>query len=568
MNKLLWLGVLLIMVLTCGCGFDGTLTRHNDFVPLTSITISSQTSTIAANTSTKLTAIGNYSGQFTRDISDLVTWSSGTPAVAQFTTTGSPSRVTGVAPGSSVVTATVGTVTATYTVTVSSATISSVAITPATPTVPSGLTSQLAATGTFSDGTTQDVTLEAAWTSGTPSVATVSNGTSSKGLVTGVAVGTAAISATFDGISGSTTVTVSAATLKSIAITPANPSILSLSPGVFTAIGTYTDGSTADITSRVSWASSNTLVATVATGGTAATLKAGTVTISAALSGITGVTDLKVTGGNLTAITITPANGTMVKDTVSRIIAIGTFSTGAQRDITGAVSWSTDNVSLATVTAAGGNLAWLNALAVTPTSSPTVITAGTSSLTATTKLTVTAPVLQSVTLSSRSLAVTAGTGSRLTLTATFSTGTTQDVTSSASWSSGTPAVAEVGNSGLVKGRVNGVASGSSTVTATYGGISDTGTVTVTSRTIKSLVISGPSSITTGNKGACTATATYTDNTSAVVTEYANWSVDSTNVAIMADSTNQKGEVVAVSSGSTVISATFAGITAKFDLAVP
>ena len=56
------------------------------------------------------------------------------------------------------------------TLTTASAALSSIAVTPANPTIAKGLTQQFTATGTFSDGTTQDLTSPVTWASATPSV--------------------------------------------------------------------------------------------------------------------------------------------------------------------------------------------------------------------------------------------------------------------------------------------------------------------------------------------------------------------------------------------------------------
>ncbi len=76
--------------------------------------------------------------------------------------------------------------------------------------------------------------------------------------------------------------------LTSIAVTPNPPP--SLSKGhtqQFKAIGTYSDGATADITSRVAWTSDNTAAATIDNTGLAAGVEAGIANITAALAGIT-----------------------------------------------------------------------------------------------------------------------------------------------------------------------------------------------------------------------------------------------------------------------------------------
>lgn len=52
-------------------------------------------------------------------------------------------------------------------------------------------------------------------------------------------------------------------TLSSVALNPVNVSVSVGHTTNFTAIGTYTDGTTANITSRVTWTTDNTNVATI-----------------------------------------------------------------------------------------------------------------------------------------------------------------------------------------------------------------------------------------------------------------------------------------------------------------
>ena len=82
--------------------------------------------------------------------------------------------------------------------------LASIAITPGKPTIGQGKTTQLTATGTYSDATTRDLTTQVVWTSLTPTEVTVN----ATGLATGVNFGTATITASLSGISGSAAVTV------------------------------------------------------------------------------------------------------------------------------------------------------------------------------------------------------------------------------------------------------------------------------------------------------------------------------------------------------------------------
>jgi hypothetical protein len=119
-----------------------------------------------------------------------------------------------------------------------------------TPTVTAGQTTQLLATAHFSDGSSQDVTPIAAWTSGAQPTATVSGG-----LVTGVSAGSAAIAASYSGQSGQLVVTVTAApAAKQLVGLEVNADVdlshVALGDLVqLHVFGVYSDGSKEDVTS-------------------------------------------------------------------------------------------------------------------------------------------------------------------------------------------------------------------------------------------------------------------------------------------------------------------------------
>jgi hypothetical protein len=130
-------------------------------------------------------------------------------------------------------------------------------------------------------------------------------------LATAVGTGTSSISASLNGITGSTVLTVTAATLQSIAVTPVNPSIAKGTTQQFAATGTYTDNSTQVLTGSVTWASATTSVATITAAGLATGVGLGTSTISATLGGISGSTVLTVVSAGTATVTVsTPSPST------------------------------------------------------------------------------------------------------------------------------------------------------------------------------------------------------------------------------------------------------------------
>src|SRR5262249_54230956 len=96
-----------------------------------------------------------------------------------------------------------------------------------------------------------------------------------------------------------------AATLTSIAVTPANPTVTVGGTQQFTATGTYSDASMQDLTSQVTWASSNTAAATITAAGLATAVSQGAATISARLGEVVGSTTLTVLPPGGLAITTT-----------------------------------------------------------------------------------------------------------------------------------------------------------------------------------------------------------------------------------------------------------------------
>src|SRR5207248_463116 len=117
----------------------------------------------------------------------------------------------------------------------------------------------------YSDGTTQDITSTVAWSSSDTTVATISNQNFQWGQASAVGPGNATITALdpTTGLSGTATLTVTNATLVSLSITPPNPNAIQNVPLQLFATGTFSDGTTIDVTQSVTWTSANTSIATV-----------------------------------------------------------------------------------------------------------------------------------------------------------------------------------------------------------------------------------------------------------------------------------------------------------------
>jgi 6-phosphogluconolactonase (cycloisomerase 2 family) len=243
-----------------GGGGDGGGGSPPPAATLSSIAVTASSMTVAAGLTQQFAAMGTYSDSSKKDITSTVTWTSSATATATISSAG---LATGVAAGTSTISAALSGVTgqATLTVTAPGApTLTAIAVTPSSTTVAAGLTQQFTAMGTYSDSTQHDITSTVTWDSTVKSSATISTA----GLATALAAGTStSITATLSGITGQTTLTVSPPNLTGIVISPNKPVVAVNKTVQFSAIATYSDGSTQDVTSSVTWSSTVTEVATI-----------------------------------------------------------------------------------------------------------------------------------------------------------------------------------------------------------------------------------------------------------------------------------------------------------------
>ena len=173
---------------------------------------------------------------------------------------------------------------------VSQSTVTSLSLSPTNPTMEVGGTTQFVATGTTAGGTSLDVTSGTTWSSSDPSVATLS----SDGLATALAAGVTTLSAKYEDGSTQTLITVSSATLSAITLSPIGASISIGGTQQYTATGSFSDGSSRDVTGSVTWSSSYTNVATISTGGLATGVGSGSTVITATSGAISALTTLTV----------------------------------------------------------------------------------------------------------------------------------------------------------------------------------------------------------------------------------------------------------------------------------
>jgi uncharacterized protein YjdB len=427
-------------------------------------------------------------------------------------------------------------------------TLTSIQITAAQASVAAGLTDQLTATGQYSDGTSQDLTATAVWTSSATNVATVS-----AGVVTTLTQGTAKITGTVSGVTGSATVTVGAPIVKTLVVSSTSQSIAPGTTAQFTATATMSDNSTQNVTGSVTWSSSNSLVASInvnGASGLAMGLTAGssmiTATVTDALGTVSSSATLTVSNATLTSINVTPVSETIPLGTVQQFTATGTFSNNSTQDISGTVVWSTSPTSVASITTGG--------LATAKDVGTFTVTATSGAISGTASATVNAADLVSIAVLPANPVIAETTTQQFSATGTFTDGSTHNLTTDVMWTSSDTTDAPIGGaSGLAKGMAP-VAS--ATIKATLGTISGTTTLEVTNATIVSMSVSPTGrTIAPGTELAFTATGTFSDSSTQVLTTEATWTSSNTAVATV----GAGGVATAVGPGTTNIGAAFGGV---------
>jgi uncharacterized protein YjdB len=368
------------------------------------------------------------------------------------------------------------------------------------------------------------------------------------GMVTAVAPGTAAITATSEGVTGTATVTSALAPVASVEVTPANSTVgtggtIQLYVTPKDAAGNILSGRT------VSWSSSNTAVATVSPSGIVSAVAAGSTTITVLSEGISGSATVNVTAtpapppAPVATITVTLASPILM-------MGQGTQATATLRDGTGnvltgrTITWASSNTGAATVSTAG----YVTAVAPGQVS----ITATSEGISASASLTVNAPPVATVTVTPHNPSITAGLTLQLVAVTKDASGTTLSGRT-ITWSSSNSGVATVSASGLV----TALAAGTATITATSEGISGTTDVTVTAPApvpVATVTVTPASASLILGATLQLAAVTKDAGGNTLSGRSISWSSSNTSVA----NVSSAGLVTAVAAGSATVTATSEG----------
>ncbi|MGN6453430.1 MAG: Ig-like domain-containing protein, partial [Steroidobacteraceae bacterium] len=343
---------LLAVLAACSGGGGGTGQSATAPATMQSIEVTPNSAHVAAGTTAQFTATAIFSDSTHRDITSKVAWASSNMHTATVSNGGLAS---GLSAGSTMISASSAGMMGQTTLAVTPAFLTAIEVTPPSSKVAKGTTAQFQATGVFSDKSTQNLTSQVTWVSSDPTVATISSATGSAGLASAAGTGVTHISATLGSVSSpAASLTVTAATLASIQVTPPSRSIAKGLSQQFTATGIFTDNSTQDLSSMVTWESSDTSIATISnmpgSAGLAFASSAGSSSISATLGTVTSpMVSLTVTSATLVSLQVTPPSPSIANGLTEQFTATGVYTDSSTQDLTTTVTWASDTASVASI---------------------------------------------------------------------------------------------------------------------------------------------------------------------------------------------------------------------------
>ncbi|CAG7649155.1 hypothetical protein PAESOLCIP111_05804 [Paenibacillus solanacearum] len=467
----------------------------------------------------KLTA--TYPDGSTKDVTELADWDSENPDVADVI----KGKITGYGPGQTKIIATYGTKSTAIKVDVDNAV--KLGLDKQTVMMKKNASEQLTLTATYPDGSTDNITARAEWTSSNEDVLSVV-----KGKLFASAAGEATVTASYGG--KSVTAVIDVDVPRRLLASQDSLYVQSGQDQQLTLTAVYADNSTSDVTTDAKWSSDNEDVATVSKGNVVPR-KAGEATIKA-VYGDKSVT-IKVSVDIPNILVPNKKTVSFQMGSYEQMVLKALYTDGREVDVTSKAEWTSSAPAVAEVrngliTGVGTGVATVTAKFGTRT----------------TVVQVSVGVLKSLTTTSDTqFSMAKGSSKTIDLTATYTDGTVNQVASEATWTSSNASAVSV-DAGVVKA----IASGDAVITASF----ETKTITLNiSVDMADSLTASPAflSFDLGESRAITLTAKNKSGEEKNVTNDAEWA--SSNVQIVQVSA---GVVTPVSRGKATVTAKYGG----------
>ena len=137
------------------------------------------------------------------------------------------------------------------------------------------------------------------------------------------------------------------------------PSNFTVAPGAtqqYTATATYGNHTTADVTSSVSWSTSQPGTATISSTGLLTGVALGTAIVKAQSGHVTASTNVMVSTQQVSSLSITPLTQTLsvsLGPPTVQFIAIATYTNGSMNNVTSVSTWTSTASSVVSISSTG-----------------------------------------------------------------------------------------------------------------------------------------------------------------------------------------------------------------------
>ncbi|KOE88492.1 hypothetical protein ACS86_01735 [Vibrio alginolyticus] len=308
---------------------------------LRSIEIRPDEASIPIGNQQQYKAVGTYSDDSRRNISQDVVWKIEDDEIASFDQ--DTLFVTGISEGSTSIKAELDGVSATAVITVTPAILESLYVSPENSSIAKGSGQIFQAVGRYSDGSEHNVSRAAQWQSSDVDGLQVIDGMSYAAKV-----GQYELTASYQGVKGYATVEVVEAELKSINISPNEAYIPVGSEKCYKASGVYSDGTKKDISHSASWSiiedEEDENVASFDQDTLCVTgISEGSTSIKAELDGVSATAGITVTPA-LESLYVSPENPSITQGNSLSFQAVGVYSDGSEHNVSRMAHWQSDDI--------------------------------------------------------------------------------------------------------------------------------------------------------------------------------------------------------------------------------
>ena len=532
---------------------------------LQSLAVTPAALSMPAGNTRQLILVGTYSDASRSNLTLQATWTTSNAAAAIVGNLDQAGIVTARAHGATTVTARFEGRTVDVAVTVTDAELVAIQVQPPRASVPAGDEVQLTCFGVYSDNSLRGLTEDAAWSSESPSIASVSNAPGRRGAVTGVALGDARIRARFEGFEDTGMVEVTDEVVTTVFVLPGQGLIVAGRAQNFNAFAVYSNGATQVVTQEAVWTSNRSAVAQVSnadgTRGRVSGIEPGQATISAAFGGQTGQANIRVSDAVLEELRIFPERVELSPGTSEQLFAVGIYSNRqVQQNLTFEALWSSSDERVATVTNIPSSPGIVSGVAP----GEATITAEVNGVRTTLRVVVIDREVIGLSISPPSATLPVDAFQLFTALAEYDDGTTLDVTQNATWGSTDASV--IAALQFRPGLTNTLREGEAVVTAEFDGFVGRATVVVRDAEPTNVIISPVNPILRRQQNQPPqvnfyATAVYADNTTSDVTQLCSWSSSAPDTVLIFDELGFKGTAFGTSAGSATIAARCGQFTA-------